>query len=212
MLTALVACAQDRGTYDPAPKVRTVETSWAFDKADQRALAGWADAIFVGTVAEKSGTESRIPSLPESQFRVTVLETLKGELPESVTVNQQGGFLPERNELVLIEDDPLLSVGKSYLFATRHAPDKNWYTVSSRVGDVELTPMELQGVQSALRTGATEPEKIQKMRESITQEIPPGDKREPGSSATASVAPSSTPSTPATSGSTSTPSRTTGNR
>ncbi|WP_067990909.1 hypothetical protein [Nocardia pseudobrasiliensis] len=183
-----------------------MEPSWAFDPGDQRQLAGWADAIFVGTVVEKSGTDTRMSTLPETQFRVTMIKALKGELPDSVTVNQQGGYVTGKGELVLVDNDPLISAGKSYLFATRFLPEKNWYTVAPRIGDVELTPAELQAVQSSLRNRSTaEPETLQRMRDSIAHQIPLGDKRPPQAPATPSTPPPSAPSTPESPGHTPSP-------
>ncbi|MCM6772009.1 hypothetical protein NDR87_03050 [Nocardia sp. CDC159] len=194
--TVLTACGPTPNTFDPGVQTRVVEPSWAFDPGDQRQLAGWADAVFVGTVMEKSGTDSRMPALPETQFRVKVVETLKGNPTESVTVNQQGGYVAGKGELVLVYNDQMISVGKSYLFATRYLAEKNWYTVAPRIGDVELTPAELQAVESSLRTRSSEPEIVRRMRDSITNQVPLGDKREPETPVTPSTPPPSAPITP----------------
>lgn len=192
----VVACGPNPDTLDPGVHTTVMEPSWAFDPGDQRQLAGWADAIFVGTVADKSGTDTRMPTLPETQFRVTMIQALKGEPPDSVTVNQQGGYVAGKAELVLVDHDPLISAGKSYLFAARYLPEKNWYTIAPRIGDVELTPAELQAVESSLRDRNTaEPDTIQRMRDSIANQIPLRDKRPSQAPATPPPTPPSAPST-----------------
>lgn len=61
--------------------------------ADPRGLAGLADSIFLGVVAEDPepvGTE-RLGRLPETQYRVEVKRVIKGELGDETVVNQLAG-------------------------------------------------------------------------------------------------------------------------
>ncbi len=121
-LLLLTGCVE-RGS----PQARTTVTvpfDAVTDFSDLRRLAGAYDAVFVGEVTEQTGTKS-LNSTPETQFRVTVVEPLKGQLDSTVTVNQQGGVSTTSDDLVLLGGDELLTVGDHYLFATRYLPSEN---------------------------------------------------------------------------------------
>ncbi|WP_423406727.1 hypothetical protein AABM38_12520 [Heyndrickxia sp. MSNUG] len=118
------------------PVIKTVEYNNTFDVSDPNRLVGWADSVFIGKVVEQSGTKS-LAGLPETQFKVEVMDTIKGDIKGTVIVNQQGGY--EGNELILVENDPLLENGKSYLFITKYLKDENWHTLVPVYGDIEIT-------------------------------------------------------------------------
>lgn len=109
--------------------------SFIADLNDDRRLAGVVDNIFVGRVVSQVGTKA-LNTFPETQFKVEVLENVKGNLAGIVVVNQQGGFLS--NELVLMEGDKLLEVGKTYLFATKPLASEGWHTLVPKYGDIPL--------------------------------------------------------------------------
>lgn len=106
------------------------------DFRDDRRLAGGVHDIFVGRVVSKAGNKS-LQRLPETQFQVDVLETIKGNLSGTVVVNQLGGY--RGNQLVLFEGDKLLEIGKTYLFATRNHPEEDWHTLVSGYGDLLIS-------------------------------------------------------------------------
>lgn len=118
------------------PVIKTVEYSSTFDVSDPNRLVGWADSVFVGKVVEQFGTKS-LGGLPETQFKVEVMDTIKGDVKGTVIVNQQGGY--EGKELVLVENDPLLENGKSYLFITKYLKEEKWHTLVPVYGDIEIT-------------------------------------------------------------------------
>jgi hypothetical protein len=120
--------------------------------------------IFVGKVIQQSGTVSRT-SLPETQFTVRVISSIKGKLEKIVTVNQsdtgykdrkllviQGdtSIAAEANDVTAIAEKFLLQPGSTYVFATRYSKSYDWYTVLSQEGftlitaDAELTDEELR--------------------------------------------------------------------
>ncbi|MEH7885070.1 hypothetical protein V7654_12210 [Bacillus sp. JJ1609] len=118
------------------PVIKTVEYSHTFDVSDPNRLVGWADNVFIGKVVDQSGTKS-LGGLPETQFKVEIMNTIKGEEKGTVIVNQQGGY--DANELILVENDPLLVKGKSYLFVTKYLKEENWHTLVPVYGDIEIT-------------------------------------------------------------------------
>ncbi|MBT2638226.1 hypothetical protein [Bacillus sp. ISL-39] len=115
------------------PVIQTVQTSHAFDVTDPQRLVGWADNVFVGKVTKMSGTSEERGML-ETQFKVEVAETIKGELQGEVTVSQQGGY--EGKNLILVENDQLLKEGESYLFISRKNEEHDWHTVVPVYGDI----------------------------------------------------------------------------
>lgn len=112
------------------------EPDFAFDVNNLRAVAGQAQAIFIGTVVAKQGTKS-LGALPESQFTVQVVRSLKGDRSGTLTVNQQGGQTKD-GKIALLAGDPLLEPGKTYLLATRYLASENWYTVIPHAGHKEI--------------------------------------------------------------------------
>jgi hypothetical protein len=118
------------------PVIKTVEYSNTFDVSNPNLLVGWADSVFIGKVVEQSGTKA-LDGLPETQFKVEVVETIKGDLTGTVTVNQQGGY--DGNELILVENDSMLTKGKSYLFVTKYLKEENWHTLVPVYGDIKIT-------------------------------------------------------------------------
>ncbi|MBA4496085.1 hypothetical protein ACFO25_16495 [Paenactinomyces guangxiensis] len=125
------------------PDQQSVHINMVTDLNDPRKLAGLAENIFVGKVISQAGTKS-LSQLPETQFNVEVIQNIKGNLSGTVLVNQQGGYNQDQ-ELVLVENDPLLKPGHTYLFSTRYLQQEDWHTVIPIHGDVPLkSTSELQ--------------------------------------------------------------------
>lgn len=111
--------------------VRHVETLAVTDLADDNKLVGIAHDVFVGRVVRQRGSTSE--PLVETQFDVEVLRTVKGSLSGVVVVNQQGG-IDERGDTVVVDGDPLLESGRTYLFASRTNETTGWHTLIPRYG------------------------------------------------------------------------------
>ncbi|WP_078410727.1 hypothetical protein [Priestia abyssalis] len=124
------------------PSIKTVsQGNPVADTSNIRELVGISDNVFIGKVTEQVGTKS-IRARPETQFKVEVLNNIKGDLHETVKVNQQGGY--EWNKIILIEGDKLLEKGKTYLFATRYLESENWHTVIPVDGYIQIFNQEEQ--------------------------------------------------------------------
>lgn len=125
---------------DAAPKEAqtvNVEVSYVTDFRDARRLVGFADNVFIGRVISQDKTHIRV-DLPQTLFNVDVVHNIKGSLPSSVLVNQQGGFNADENTMVLLENDPLLEPGKTYLFATKVDGDGAWHTAVPVYGNAKI--------------------------------------------------------------------------
>jgi hypothetical protein len=66
-----------------------IAPSYAFDVSDRRQVAGFADQVFVGTVADKAGVD-RSNGPPTTNWTVEVEQVLKGTVAGSVRVRQTG--------------------------------------------------------------------------------------------------------------------------
>ncbi|MFI6043309.1 hypothetical protein ACIA8C_16865 [Nocardia sp. NPDC051321] len=166
LATAVVAgCVGPQPSPEPpAPKVVQVTSDAAFDPGDPKAVAGWADAIFVGTVEKYLHTEAPASGTPETQFQVSVVTELKGDLPTKVVVNQIGG-IARNHDLIVVDGMPLISAGKSYLFIARYYAEKKWLTIANGLGATELT-----GPNRANREA--EPDAVKRMRDAIAHQKP----------------------------------------
>lgn len=121
---------------EPAPQVIRLEAEEDIDSDNLPALIGFANHVFKGRVIEQSGVvpiqatgpDGDLGEIPQTQFDVEVLEDIEGRARGTLTVNQTGGHDAQGN-LVLIEDDPLLVVGETYMFVTRFDERNGWYSI-----------------------------------------------------------------------------------
>lgn len=100
-----------------------IESSYAFDVTDVQLVAGYADAVFIATVEEVREVQS---DRQRTLYDVRVHQILKGTLPDRITVRQLG--YSAGGDRYVVEDQPQLGVGQSYLLATTKA-DSAQYTV-----------------------------------------------------------------------------------
>jgi hypothetical protein len=126
-------------------EVVDVEVNYALEPTDEEQLVGFATNVFVGRVVEKVGAEGAPLSgpggevVPRTQFSVAVLENIKGDLGDEVTVSQTGGYDGSEDRRVRVEGDPLLRPGQQGLFVTSHDEREGWYTIVAQpFGDVRI--------------------------------------------------------------------------
>jgi hypothetical protein len=154
------------------PKPQTTEVIYMTDVGDKRKLAGVSDHIFIGKVLFQLNT-AKEGSLLKTHFQVQVLENLKGNLAEKVTVKQQGGYDKE-NQSFLLEGDPLLKPDQIYLFATRCDKHPNDHLLIPIVGDIPLTVNNQQTFPQSrsLSYDDLSQQIIEEMKQGIQHEIP----------------------------------------
>ena len=116
--------------------VERVEFAAVTDFGDARRLVGFAEDVFFGEVLDAGKTSDGEP-LPQTDYQVQVVDTIKGDAAGVVTVTQEGGYVAERNELRLMEGDTLIEPGHVYLFATRSDPNGRHFVVPE-FGDVKV--------------------------------------------------------------------------
>lgn len=111
-----------------------LHAGYAFDVTNERYVAGYADNVFVGRVeavaaADRDGTRTL--------YDVTVLDALKGSLGVRVQVSQLG-YLDEDGVPHVIEDQPLLEPGSTYVLAPSDEPDGEQTLIGGPVASVEV--------------------------------------------------------------------------
>ncbi|MGE5673121.1 MAG: hypothetical protein ACM3XM_04455 [Mycobacterium leprae] len=151
-LTVLSVAA---GSLLPAPAWR-MKVDWITDVTDDRKLVGVCHHVFVGRVVARAWTSQSNGDLPDTEFRVQVVQNIKGNLAGTVIVKQSGGWAGRA--LHLFGDDPLLTVGKSYLFVTRQGPA--WQRPVPGYGDI---PINSEAEMAAL---------VQRFTEAVQHEVP----------------------------------------
>ncbi|MBA0048522.1 hypothetical protein [Mycobacteroides sp. LB1] len=148
------------------PTLREVVPYYATDIKDLRRLAGLANAVFVGTVSEQSGVIIRYGQA-NTQFKVKVLQALKGTPASDVVVEQEGGHNDKNNITYIVKGDTPLTVGSTYLFAATYRGDEHIYSIIPVYGDTLLTAEQT----SDLQAGKT-PQLLADMRDAVAHQIP----------------------------------------
>jgi hypothetical protein len=109
---------------------------YELDPRDDQAMAAYATDIFIGQVLGQTGdagapTSAPGHEMPQSQFAVEVLHTVKGEAVGVVTINQVGGLDAQSGRMMLLEGDTLLRSGRRELFLVVHIPEMEWYQIAA---------------------------------------------------------------------------------
>ena len=141
------------------------------DLSDDRKLAGFVQNIFIGRVLEKSGQTEEY-GWPETQFKVRVLDVLKGTVEGEIIVNQQGGIWEEDGSKYRREGDPnLIEPGEFYLFATRYYDVEDWHTVMPGYGNIKVDAPAISDDDALLKSEHAE-ELRARFKEAVENEIP----------------------------------------
>jgi hypothetical protein len=152
----LVTSSQWTRRVGTTAEVRYIEPNFVTDVTDARQLVGLVDNVFIGRVVSEAGMLNRDPVMPETLFNVEVRHNIKGTLAGTVVVNQQGGFSEEEGGVILMEDDALLQVGKTYLFATKPGSDssRTWHTLVPVHGDIPVKDAQAEAALIGKYTAA----------------------------------------------------------
>ena len=124
---------------EQATTTMTVPFDATTDVSEIRNLMAASTHVFSGRVESPAGSKSR-GGMPETQFTVTTGIALRGDMPATVQVNQQGGTV-DGVYMSLGGDRPLES-GQWYFFATRISPSEGWFTVIPVHGDAKITEQQ----------------------------------------------------------------------
>lgn len=118
------------------PQTHTIRPSYAFDVTSPELLAGYSDAIALVTV-EDGGEPVTVGKDVYTDYRVTVQRALKGDLSGTVEVRQTGG--KDGEDVFVLEDQPLLVQGQSYVLVLGVEPDRDELTIVA--GPISARPL-----------------------------------------------------------------------
>ncbi|NJP40685.1 hypothetical protein HCH52_06420 [Oscillospiraceae bacterium HV4-5-C5C] len=103
-----------------------LDASYSINVEDPRALMGDADYCIVARVTKLLGTDYRWPSdlegktvtAPYTQYEVTIVQSIKGDLPEGTALDlyKSGGIAEDGSCYYLYNDDYLPAVGSTAVF------------------------------------------------------------------------------------------------
>lgn len=164
------------------PAVVGIDMQFALNLADDRILMGASHNVFVGKVINEIGVEEvqanpRL-TIPITQFVVTVVSNIKGNLSGSVTVNQVGGY--KNGVLYAIQGGDaaglnneaggyLLQPGETYLFATRY--DNGTYDLWSYPTALTLISQDSALSTNQLLAAAEDNLRVEQLRITYPKEI-----------------------------------------
>lgn len=148
---ALSACGEQTVNDGAPPLESATATSTAnadsvTDTSDLRNLIAISTHVFTGRVESAAGTKALGP-IPETQYSVLTATSIKGKVPESVVVNQQGGV--KDGTYISANGDTPLKIGQWYLFATRYLESEKWYTLVPVDGRKPVTEQQARDSASA---------------------------------------------------------------
>ncbi len=150
------------------PIQRTIEVQFIPGLEDDRIMMGVAHNVFVGTVIKQVGNADTGLGV-STQFEVAVVYNVKGSLSGTVTVDQQGGY--ENGILYLVEDDPMLQQGSTYLLTTRYDEQQRWYTVSAHPNGRKLISQDQNLRSDQLLQLSQQDSKVRLLQEAYKKEI-----------------------------------------
>lgn len=131
---AFVASGAVSGRSAGDDVVAVAHPFYSFDPSDDRALAAFATDIFVGRVLGQSsaiGAPTTAPGqeLPQTQYAVEIVATIKGDAAGVVTVNQVGGVDALSGQPMILAGDAPLRSATSEVFLTVAVPERGWQQI-----------------------------------------------------------------------------------
>ena len=114
------AAAAEKGTenivIDESLPISYVHATYAFNAADLRQVAGFADTIFAAEVVSVSGG-GQGSFIPHTTYTVNVIDVIKGfPVLGKTEIMKAGGLSKSGKNYILYEEDSLPKVGKVYIF------------------------------------------------------------------------------------------------
>lgn len=104
----------------------TIQQGYAYDVTNLSVVMANTDTVFAGKVV---GIVARDEADGWTTYRVQRLRTVKGTPSDEVQARQRG-YIDEDGTSHITDRQPLVEIGKTYMFATNHEPARNVYTVA----------------------------------------------------------------------------------
>ncbi len=161
--------------FHPTGTMENPSLLYPGDPTNDQILIGASHNVFVGKILAQTGNkETEIG--PRTQYKVQVIDNIKGELKGVVTVDMLGGY-DKDGKLVIVEeedllqDSPLLQPGFTYLFASRYNQQENWYTIIAHPNARKVVSKDSSLSIQALQSYSETDEKVKKFESIYPFEI-----------------------------------------
>lgn len=173
--------------------IKRFKGSFTVDPNNAKAIAGFADYVFVGYVNRLTKTIYRNPvnietkdggtstiADPYTVYEVTVVKNIKGNLIQNqeIPILKEGGITQDKKEVQLYEDDTLPLEGKYYIFVG-YAQSDGSILISGPKSNVELKDFAVDpsAKKSLVRNKLSDDGQILKMQKAVEDQIPRDRKR-----------------------------------
>ena len=138
------------------------------DYSNDAILMGASHNVFVGKVIAMVGNNDFVGN-PATQFSVEVIENIKGDLKDTVVVNQSGGY--RNGALYLMEENGALMIpGDTYLLSTRYDPEGNYYTLNPHENASKLLTNDANLNDATLQSLAAQDSKVESLEAAYPNE------------------------------------------
>ncbi|MEZ0119680.1 UNVERIFIED_ORG: hypothetical protein ABRZ91_003637 [Heyndrickxia coagulans] len=154
---AMGACSHHSATNKTSkhPKKVQMDGTFSINRDNPEETVGDADYVFLARVEEKTGTAyknttqieteegTKEISTPYTNYKITVLENMKGELEtdKPIPLQKAGGISKDGSSIVTFDDDVLPEVGQSYVFLA-YAQDDGSLLVSGPKSNTEVSGID----------------------------------------------------------------------
>lgn len=160
------------GIFVPSDDPNYVAHLYPSDPGDNQLLLGASHNVFIGKVLTQTGNkETEIG--PRTQYKVQVIDNIKGDLHNTVTVDLLGGT--QNGKLITIEGIPpeeyLLTPDTTYVFATRYNTEEDWYTLIAHPNARKVLSTNVTLPIPALKAIANKDAKVLTLRSIYPTEI-----------------------------------------
>jgi len=146
----------------------TIHPLYPADFSNNQILMGASHNVFVGKVLAQVGTNDFMGD-PATQFSVQIIDNIKGELKDTVIINQSGGY-KDGVLYVMDEGGALLQPGATYLLATRYDTDAHYYTLNPHENASKLLSTDSTLSSAALRTLIAKDPKVRALQAAYPNE------------------------------------------
>lgn len=123
-------------------KVFISKAELGFNPDDLESVVGNSENVFIGTIIKKTGEQGIDPLQPRTQYEVQMVKNIKGQLPDTVIVNQLMGYGETADEngnivkgLMKFEDQEFLQPGKMYVLSGLYSAEDNWVNLTPVCGE-----------------------------------------------------------------------------
>lgn len=131
------------------PNVIISVAELGYNPDDLESVVGNSENVFIGEVIEKTGEQGIDPQLPRTQYAVHIVKNIKGELPDTITVNQAMGYGETVDDngntvkaLMKFEEQEFLQPGGMYVFSGLYSLEDNWVNITPVCGEKLINSAE----------------------------------------------------------------------